>query len=63
MDTEDPDLAWDQRLLNTVRPEVYSTFLEEFQWYIASAVETAVDERRHDTIIDQTGEVITQQML
>lgn len=44
LDTEDPDLAWDLRLHNTGRPEVYTTFLEECQRYIASVVETAVDE-------------------
>lgn len=58
LDTEDPDLAWDLRLHNTGRPEVYSTFLDECQRYIASAVETAVDERCHDTV-DNSGEVIT----
>ena len=58
LDTEDPDLAWDLRLCNTGRPEVYSAFLEECQCYIASAVETAVDDRRHDTV-DKSGEVIT----
>lgn len=47
LDTEDPDLAWDLRLCNAGRPEVYATFLEEC---IASAVETAVDKRRHDTV-------------
>ena len=58
LDTEDPDLAWDLRVRNTGRPEAYTTFLEECQRYIASAVETAVDERRHDTV-DKNGQVIT----
>ncbi len=58
LDAEDPDLAWDLRVRNTGRPKPYTAFLEECQLYIASAVETAVDERRHDTV-DKNGQVIT----
>ncbi len=43
-DAEDPELAWDLWVRNTGRPEPYTAFLEECQRYIASAVETAVDE-------------------
>lgn len=50
LETEDPELVWDLRLTNSGRPESYTTFLEECQQYITSTVETAVDERRHDTV-------------
>ncbi len=47
---QDPDLVWDLRLNNAGCPEEYSVFLEECQKYINSAVETATDDRRHDSV-------------
>ena len=58
LDTEDPDLVWDLRVLNEGRPEAFTVFLEHCQQYIQSSVETAVDERRHDTV-QADGKVIT----
>ena len=47
IESEDPDLIWDLRQLNTGRPESFTVFLEECQRYLDTAVETAVDDRRH----------------
>ena len=58
LNAEDPDLAWDLPVRNTGRSEPYTAFLEECQQYIALTVETAVDERRYDTV-DKNGQVIT----
>ena len=47
---QDPDLVWDLGLNNAGRPEEYSDFLEGCQKYINSAVETATDDRRHESV-------------
>ena len=57
LEMEDPDLICDLRVNNTGQPEKYHTFLEECQKHIASNLETAVDDRRHDKIAD--GDVVT----
>ena len=57
IDGEDDTLVWDLRLTNSKRPEQYLSFLDECQKYIASTVETAVDDRRHDKVRD--GDVVT----
>jgi hypothetical protein len=57
LDEEDTDLIWDLRSQNSGRHEHYSVFLEQCQSYISSTIETAVDERRHDTVAE--GDVIT----
>ena len=56
LDTEDPDLIWDLRVLNEGRPQAFTVFLEHCQQYIQSSVETAVG--WHDTV-QADGEVIT----
>uniref|UniRef100_UPI00358E6566 uncharacterized protein n=1 Tax=Myxine glutinosa TaxID=7769 RepID=UPI00358E6566 len=53
LDEEDPDIIWDLRSNNSGRPEQFGVFLDQCQRYINSAVETAVDDRRHDNV---TGE-------
>ena len=60
LDSEDPNLIWDLRVNNQGRPEKYEAFLEECKKYIDSHmhVETAVDDRRHDTV-GMDGEVVT----
>lgn len=55
LDEEDPDLIWDLRSGNSGRPLQFSVFLEECQKYINSAVETAVDDRRHDNVTAADG--------
>ena len=57
IDGEDDTLVWDLRLNNSKRPEQYVEFLVECQKYIASSVETAVDDHRHDEVRD--GDVVT----
>ncbi|KAJ8375554.1 hypothetical protein SKAU_G00061340, partial [Synaphobranchus kaupii] len=52
LDEEDPQLIWDLRGHNQGRSEEYEVFLQHCQNYIHTSVETAVDERRHDTIAD-----------
>ena len=52
IEDEDPDLIWDLRLNNDGRPEMYSTFLDFCRKYIDSQVETAVDDRRHDAVVE-----------
>ena len=47
---QDPDLVTDLRINNAGQPERYDVFLEECQKYIVEKVETAVDDRRHDTV-------------
>ena len=56
LETEDPDLVCDLRVLNEGRPETFTVLLD--QQYVQSSVETAVDERRHDTV-QGDGDVIT----
>ena len=58
LDSEDPDLVWDLRVLNEGRPEAFTVFLENCQQYLESSVEMAVDERRHDTV-EADGDIIT----
>ena len=50
LDEEDPQLIWDLRSHNQGRPEEYAVFLQQCQNYIHESIETAVDDRRHDTI-------------
>ena len=52
LELQDPELVIDLRINNNGQPEKYSIFLEECKKYIESAVETAVDERRHDQVAD-----------
>ena len=58
LETEDLSLVTDLRQNNAGRPEMFSAFLEECQRYISATVETAVDDRRHDSI-DDGGQAIT----
>lgn len=58
VDAEDPDLIWDLRLTKSGRPEEYKEFLVKCQNYVASKVETAVDDRRHDPLTNE-GESVT----
>ena len=58
LDSEDPNLVWDLRVLNEGRPEAFTVFLENCQQYLESSVEMAVDERRHDTV-EADGDIIT----
>lgn len=57
IDCEDPDLIRDLRA-NNKSEEKYQVFLEKCQQYIDSQVQTAVDDRRHDTV-DSDNSVIT----
>lgn len=57
LEDEDPDLIWDLRVDNEGRPEMYTTFLEFCQKYIDSQIDTAVDDRRHDAVVE--GDVVT----
>ena len=52
LELQDPELVIDLRIDNKGQPEKYSIFLEECKKYIDGAVETAVDERRHDQVVD-----------
>ncbi|XP_033096588.1 uncharacterized protein LOC117100862 [Anneissia japonica] len=52
LDEQDPELLWDMRKQNSGRHTEYDEFLNRCKEYIASSVETAVDERRHDSIAD-----------
>ena len=52
LELQDPELVIDLRINNKGQPEKYSIFLEECKKYIEAAVETAVDERRHDQVAD-----------
>ena len=54
---EDPDLIWDLRVTNKGRPETCATFLDVCRQYIDSQVDTAFDDRQHDTVTG--GDVIT----
>ena len=58
VDNEDTDLVWDLRSNNEGRPETYQVFLDYCRKYIDSQVDTAVDDRRHDTIM-KGNDVIT----
>ena len=49
LEHEDVD-AWDMRVNNQGRPEQFGTFLEHCKRYIDSQVDTAVDDRRHDSL-------------
>lgn len=49
LQTEDADIVLDLRSLNK-RPRVYDPFFDAAAKYIESAVETAVDDRRHGNI-------------
>ena len=49
VNTEDPDIVLDLRKLNS-RPAVYDPFFEKAAAFIASQIETAVDDRRHGTV-------------
>ena len=51
IDSEDPDLVWDLRSNNEGRPETYGVFLDCCKKYIDSQIDTAVDDRRHDTVM------------
>ena len=53
---EDPELIYDLRIDNEGSPEKYETFLEECQAYINGVVDTAVDDRRHDTLSTESDE-------
>ena len=46
---EDPELVYDLRVNNKGQPEKYEKFLEVCQTYINSTVDTATDDRRHDS--------------
>ena len=46
---EDPKLIYDLRVNNKGQPEKYAKFLEVCQTYINSRVDTATDDRRHDS--------------
>ena len=58
LDNEDPDLIWDLRLTNSGRPEEYRVFLEKCQGFVQGKIETAVDDRHHDTVDSDTGESV-----
>lgn len=59
MEQEDPDLVCDIRVNNTGRPEKYEEFLELCQKHIIANLETAVDDRRHDNVLKEGGDVVT----
>ena len=46
---EDPELIYDLRVNNKGQPGKYEKFLEVCQTYINSTVDTATDDRRHDS--------------
>ena len=46
---EDPELIYNLRVNNKGQPEKYEKFLEVCQTYINSTVDTATDDRRHDS--------------
>ncbi len=50
LEMQDPELICDLRVNNEGRPEMYKAFLEECKKFINTAVETAVDDRRHDDV-------------
>ncbi|XP_033758052.1 uncharacterized protein LOC117340399 [Pecten maximus] len=47
---QDPDVILDLREHNEGQPTKYSVFFDHAKTYIENVVETAVDDRRHDTI-------------
>lgn len=49
LDDEDPDLMCNLRINNEGRPEKYEVFLDCYQKYIDSKIDTVVDDRRHDS--------------
>ena len=55
LDDEDPDLIWDLRIINNGRPDEYKVFLNKCQELAQGRIETAVDDRRHDSV-DESGE-------
>lgn len=52
LEMEDADLVCDLRINNDGRPEQYETFLDQCKRFIDSSVETAVDDRRHDDVVE-----------
>ena len=46
---EDPELIYNLRVNNEGQPEKYEKFLEVCQTYTNSTVDTATDDRRHDS--------------
>ena len=57
LDDKDPDLIWDLRIINNGRPEEYKVFLNKCQELVQGRIETAVGDRRHDSI-DESGETV-----
>ena len=55
---QDPKLITDLRVNNKDQPERFSLFLEECKRYINEKVETAVDDRRHDTVANNSDIVV-----
>ena len=49
---EDAELLYDLRVNNKGQPEKYEQFLKLCQTYINSTLDTATDERRHDSVTD-----------
>ena len=49
LDDEDPDLICDLCINNDGRPEKYEVFLECYRKYIDAKIDTAVDDRCHDS--------------
>ncbi|XP_070571401.1 uncharacterized protein [Ptychodera flava] len=50
LDFQDPDIVVDLRELNCGRPAKYDVFWDQTDTYLSNVVETAVQERRHDSI-------------
>lgn len=51
LDCEDEGIICDLREMNEGRPEKYSVFWSHCQKYIELHLETAADERRHESVI------------
>ena len=58
IDLQDPELITDLRVNNLGQPERFDVFLQECQKYINQHVETAVDDRRHDTVTENSEVVV-----
>ena len=52
LELEDPEIIWDLRLNNKGRPESYEDFLSACKKFIDANIETAVDDRRHDDVVE-----------
>lgn len=51
LDCEDEGIIWDLREMNKGRPDKYGVFWEICQKYIDLNLETAADERRHESVM------------